>query len=79
MGAERAVGKLAVPNSQNEKENIYFAKFGEECKKVHFHIFPRKKISERYLKQFLDTKDLNDPQIFDWPGREYKVDEDCFS
>ena len=60
-------------------ENIYFAKFGEENKKVHFHIFPRtKEITERYLKQFPDTKELNGPQIFDWARKEYII-EGCLS
>ena len=61
-------------------ENVYFAKFGEECKKVHFHIFPRtKEITERYLTQHPDTKNINGPQIFDWARKEYKVDEGCLS
>ncbi len=63
-----------------QPENIYFAKFGEKCKKFHFHVFPRtKEITERYLEQFPNTKDLNGPQIFDWARREYKVNEGCLS
>lgn len=61
-------------------ENIYIAKFGEECRKVHFHIFPRtKEITESYLKQFPNTTNLNGPQIFDWARKEYKVNEGYLS
>ncbi|HJO95413.1 MAG TPA: HIT domain-containing protein [Victivallales bacterium] len=57
-------------------ENIYIAKFGEECLKVHFHIFPRtKEITEKYLKQHSNKNNLNGPQIFDWARREYKLTE----
>lgn len=63
-----------------EPENIYFAKFGEECKKIHFHIFPRtKELTTKYLEQHPNVKNLNGPQIFAWARKEYRVEMGCLS
>lgn len=49
-------------------EKVYVAKFGEQCKQIHFHILPRTKdLLEEYIKAS-DTKEkpISGPQIFDW-------------
>lgn len=63
-----------------QPENIYFCKFGEENKKIHFHVFPRtREITRKYFEHHPNTGILNGPQIFDWARREYRVKEGCFS
>lgn len=55
-------------------ERVYVAKFGEECKQIHFHILPRTLSLLEEYKQTLGMKDepISGPQIFDWVRNKYR-------
>jgi diadenosine tetraphosphate (Ap4A) HIT family hydrolase len=47
--------------------NVYCAKFGEEDRSVHFHLFPRTEwISREYRKIFGPRKIVHGPLLLDW-------------
>ncbi len=59
-----------------ESDRVYVARFGEETKDVHFHIFPR---TAWLLAEFRDahrlpSSPISGPLLFDWAREVFKRD-----
>jgi diadenosine tetraphosphate (Ap4A) HIT family hydrolase len=67
-GATRAIKQVMQPL------NIYYAQFGEENCRLHFHLFPRTKfLTEAYWQTFPEQEGVvNGPRLFDWARSEFR-------
>jgi len=62
-----------------EPLNVYCAKFAEEARSVHFHLFPRTEwISREYQKTFGTIEIIHGPLLLDW-ARDFFHEGDCSS
>ncbi len=57
---------------------VYCAQFGEECRELHFHVFPRTAdMTNEFLKTCPEQKDLiHGPVLFDWARTQYQASKE---